>query len=343
MKKYLKLTAAALMALTLVACGNNTDDNTPSGGNQTSETDPNAEMVNNALTALNVESTVTKDFTLVTVGAGNVQISWESNNAAIKIEGSNAVVTQAENDVAVTLKATATKGTYSNYREFNVTVSKKELPQYISISEALNAATGTSVTVRGVVTQLVCSSSSYTTPGGFYIADADAAIYVYGSQTAQKVALGDDVIVRGSTANYPTTVTYVTQLASPELVDVVGKNATVNFNVSSFEKKTVAEIAADTTTDSFVGKVYYMENIRINKYSTTYTTMAIYDYKDNQVYGSNGDPKINLYSGQGDTGMPEFDHLADYLDKPVNIIFAVNSYNSSHVWRGLVMGIVSAE
>ena len=336
MKKYLKLTAAALMALTLVACGNNSSDSTSSGGNQTSETDPNAEMVNNALAALNVESTVTKNFSLVTIGAGNVQISWESNNAAIKIEGSNAVVTQAENDVAVILKATATKGTYSNFREFNVTVSQKVLPDYISISDALNAATGTSVTVRGVVTQLVCSSASYTTPGGFYIADADAAIYVYGSQTAQKVALGDDVIVRGST------VTYVTQLGSPELVEVVGNNATIDFNVNSFEKKTVAEIAADTG-DTSVGKVYYMENIRINKYTTTYTTMAIYDFKDDQVYGANGDPKINLYSGQSNTGMPEFNHLADYLDKPVNIIFAVNSYNKDHVWRGCVMGIVSAE
>ncbi len=342
MKKYLKLTAAALMALTLVACGNNSGDNT-SDVDQTSETDPNAEMVNNALATLNVPSTVTQNFSLVTVGAGNVQISWESNNAAIKVEGSNAVVTQAENDVDVTLKATATKGTYSNFREFNVTVSKKELPEYISISEALNAAIGTSVTVRGVVTQLVCSSSEYTTPGAFYIADADAAIYIYGSVTAQKVTLGDDVIIRGSTATYPTSLTYVTQIASPELVEIVGKNATIDFNVNSFEKKTVAEITSSTTASDHTGKTYYMENIRINKYTTTYTSMSIYDYKDPQSYGKSGDPRILLYSGQGDAGMPEYDHLADYLDKPVNIIFVVNSLNSSSNWRGCVIGIVPAE
>ncbi len=346
MRKITKFAVAALMTLGLFSCGGGNGGGKPTGSGNVQVNEGDKARVDAALQNLNVPSTASQDFTLVTKGAGNVDIAWTSDNNVIQIEGNTAKVTPAREDAVVKLTATATYNTATDTRDFNVTVEKINIDvDTITIREVFNAAIGTEVTTQGVVVQLVCSNSTYTTPGGFYIADGDYAIYVYGANTAKSVQLGDEVIIKGNTAAYPTTMTSTTQIAQPTLVATVARGVDINglnWDTSKLEKKTVAEVAACPSGDASVtAKVFYMENIRLNKYTTTYTSMSIYDWKDNPAYAS--DPKINLYSGQGDAGMPEYSHWYDYCDKKINVVFAVNSANSSGKWRGCIIAAWLAE
>lgn len=311
-------------------------------GSQTSEVDETQEMLNNALKELSVSESVSADFSLVVNARGGVTISWASNNEAIKVEGASAKVTQStENDVDVVLTATATKDSRTATRNFTVKVLKKVITtEYITIPEALNAAPGTSVTVRGVVTQKIHTNQSKPdSASGFYISTTEGSIYCFGSNTANKVERGDDVIIKGNTANYPTTLTYTTQLSQIDLVDTIAKNVTLSgFDTTKFAEKTVAALAADLANESNISKTYLLKDIRINKYVTdTYTTINIYDWNDSFDHNA---AKVALYSGSG--SLHEYDWIdSSKIDQKVNVLFTIQGKNSKGTnWRGAIVAIL---
>ena len=147
--------------------------------------DESQEMVDSALKELTVDAEVSNNFRLVVSARGGVAISWVSNNEAITINGSDAVVTRpTDNDASVKLTATATKGNATGTRDFTVTVKKIEVADTITISEAIAAADGTNVAIRGVVSNFSYKDDS-TNAGeqyiqGMYLTDATGTIYVYG-------------------------------------------------------------------------------------------------------------------------------------------------------------------
>lgn len=67
---------------------------------------------------------VSRDFTLPESGLYGSSITWSSDNAAIKLEGSKAKVTTWDNDVTVTLTATAKKGNQTKTKKYTVKVLK---------------------------------------------------------------------------------------------------------------------------------------------------------------------------------------------------------------------------
>lgn len=331
MKKTLKvLCALALFATVptmLAACDNATS----------SVQDENQQIVNDALKGLTLASTVTSDFQLVAVAKGGVTFEWTSNNDAIKCEGNTAKVTQStEADVTVILTVKATKENATATRDFTVVVSKKVIStEYITVAEAMESAIGTEVTVRGVVAQILHTKYQSADAVGFYIVSNEAAIYCYGPSTAANLERGDDVIVKGTTATFPDTLTFTTELESISLIDTVQKNVNYTFDMSKHDEKTVAEISESTEAADYYSKVVTIKNARINKYGT-YNNYSIYDWKDSPNYST--DKKMNLYSS-GSNGGKEFAWLDEYLDKPVDLVFVVNSKNNSNVWRGAVLQV----
>lgn len=331
MKKTLKvLCALALFATVptmLVACDNATS----------SVENENQQIVNEALKGLTLASTVTSDFQLPSVGKGGVTFEWTSNNDAIKCEGNTAKVTQSTTeDVTVTLTVKATKENTTLTREFTVVVSKKVISaEYITVPEALSSATGTEITVRGVVAQILHTNSKAADASGFYIVSDEAALYCFGSSTAAKVERGDDVIIKGTTAAYPVALTFTTQITNIDLVDTVQKNANYTFDMTKHEVKTVAQINESTEAADYTSKVVTIKNARINKYEK-YSSYSVYDWTDTPNYST--DKKINLYSASGNAGK-EFAWLDEYLDKAVDLVFVVNSMNSKNAWRGAVLQV----
>ena len=159
MRKGLKILCALALFATvptvLTACGENS-----------SIVDENQEMVDSALKELTVDAEVSNNFRLVVSAKGGVAISWVSNNEAITINGSDAIVNQStENDISVKLTATATKGNATGTRDFTIVVKQKVIDvEYSSISDVLNAAIGSEVKTRGIVTHIFYN---YTNKRGY--------------------------------------------------------------------------------------------------------------------------------------------------------------------------------
>ena len=131
MKKIVSFVLLLIMAVVLVACGNNEED-----------VDPDIAIVAAVKAGLEIgyqspdtQASVTQNLTLKTEVNG-VSITWTSSNVnAISNAG---VVTQTANNVAVRLTAALTKGVVEDSRIFNVTVAAKVVegaPCYIRCEE----------------------------------------------------------------------------------------------------------------------------------------------------------------------------------------------------------------
>lgn len=82
-----------------------------------------AEKVAEAKEALNLSSTsVISSFELLAIGSNAATIKWESDNSAIKVIGTKAVVTRPVEDTVVNLTATLTVGEAIETKNFEVTV-----------------------------------------------------------------------------------------------------------------------------------------------------------------------------------------------------------------------------
>src|SRR5690554_5242514 len=85
------------------------------------------EKLDAAKVALTITQTnVTEDFELPLTGLHSTIVEWASNNAAIEIDGADAIVTRGAEDVTVTLTATITLGELTTTKTFSVVVKAEE-------------------------------------------------------------------------------------------------------------------------------------------------------------------------------------------------------------------------
>ncbi len=80
------------------------------------------QKVENALNGITLPATVTEDVELPASAVEGVELTYTSDNAAIKIENGKMVVTRGDADVTVKITATATINSVSNTKEFTVVV-----------------------------------------------------------------------------------------------------------------------------------------------------------------------------------------------------------------------------
>ncbi len=95
-----------------------------------------AERVAVDMKNISVTTKADEDFTLPTAGRLNSKITWTSDNAAIKVNGSTADVVRQDSEQTVTLKATFSFGNATQTKEFKVTVPEETftIPSTISVS-----------------------------------------------------------------------------------------------------------------------------------------------------------------------------------------------------------------
>lgn len=327
------LAASALLSLT--SCGEKDNTTTP-----TTEQPDYQGMLDTALNGLSVSSTATSNFTLTTLGAGNVNIVWTSSNAdVITISGANATVTRptfGAEDAKVTLTATATLGDVSKTKTFDVTVTALE-DQSKKISDIKELAKGhdqkskVSVIAHGVVTGYLYKSGSsdpeYKT--GFYLTDSTGTIYVYGAKTAQSVNVGEELYFDASTYEYSN----IPQLADPTNVNVIKTNADVDW--SCVEKgKTIDEVVA--LGDACIGNVYEM-NVQV--YKNSYSSYAI---ETPGWTSSNGKTMNEYFSGSTSDSLTGYASLLrGYENEIVKVYFYVAGKNSSGTtYRGNVLKVL---
>lgn len=334
MKKFKKLSGFFLSLLavfglaTFASCGEEKtpEQEQPSGGQVENQ---DQQIVDSVKATLEVATTVNANFTLKTVLAGGVSVSWVSSNPSIiSIDGQNATVTQPafeDGDATVTLTATLTLNDVTATKTFTVTVLKGENAAEIeasTVAEALAAAIDAEVTVRGVVSALAYTSA---TPGGFYLTDATGSVYVFGSNTASEVKVGQEIVISAKRAEYKG----VQQLSYPTIT----YQSTSTDNEISVEG---AEVVSLTTISKdlqggYCG-AYIFENVYLDVYDGgSYKSYTIEDKDGNS---------INLYSGNNGA---EFADLDQYKGKVLKVLFCINGQNSKGTsWRGHILKVISA-
>lgn len=318
MRKGLKILCALALFATvptvLTACGENS-----------SIVDENQEMVDSALKELTVDAEVSNNFRLVVSARGGVAISWASNNELITINGSDAVVTRpTDNDASVKLTATATKGNATGTRDFTVTVKKIEVADTITISEAIAAAVGTNVAIRGVVSNFSYKDDS-TNAGeqyiqGMYLTDATGTIYVYGPKAAQAASIGDEVTLKADREDYTNKSNKaVQQVKNPTEVVTIAKNKNVPLD-SAIKGKTLAEIYA---ADDSLNKVF-IADVKVQAFQGS-------GFVNYEIMDANG--KYILL--QGSQSGKEFESLVS--DTYTSTAFAICHYTNKGAYKAVII------
>ena len=341
MKKFLSLLLAVLALFTVAACGGKktTTENGDTTSNNSTTSKVDVDKVNSAKDQITVPERVDNDFTLNTTAAGGVSISWVSDNSAIVISGQNATVTRPnfeDGDVTVTLTATFTVGAYSDTKNYTVIVTKRESADSYNttdIIEIKNAGPSQSVSLRGVVgaiTQAVGDSGLYIS--GFVLIDDTSAIYVYGPKVAQSVALGDEIVINGTTEERYN----VLQVASPELVTIVSNENSVAITGGASRGISVSNVMATEDVKTFGGELMIFEGVKI-------TQDSYGNYKVNDDTSS-----IGCYlAGSRTAAMAsanEFGWLEEYKnDNAYNVLFYVAGQSSSAKYRGYPIAIIADE
>ena len=290
------------------------------------------EKVDNALSTLSVDAKQNSNFTLTTSAVGGVTISWASSNPdVISISGGSATVTRPAftgADATVTLTATAVSGSVSKTKTFTVTVEKLvDESKTVAAIKALDV--NSPVYARGVVTGFLYGNSQGSQPEtkqGFYITDATGTIYVFGSQTAAQVEVGNEVYFSGTRAEYNSAA----QISNPSNLSILNANATADWT-TVVKDKTVSEVIA--LGSASVGNVYEFV-----------TTIGMDGYNNYKIQDpTNASNYMNLYFSGSITAenvktYHYNDVIEDYVNQTVKVRFVVNSVSKKP--RGHVLSIV---
>ncbi len=336
-KKILGSIFASLFAITsigaLASCGDKKPaEEDPSKNPGESDAEIKLQKVEAALNALTVSGTKNENFTLPTTGAGDVTISWASDKPeVVAISGGDFTVKRpgfGKENVTVKLTATAVTGEVSKKKDFTITVEAiKDESKTVEDIKAL--AKDTITYAHGVVSGFLwgLDKSNVEEKKGFYLTDATGTIYVFGTQTAAQVNVGDEVYFEGKKDEYNS----VAQIASPDKLTKLNEGQTPDFT-TIIKDKTVKEIAA--SSENIGGNVYeFVAKVSQNTYGAySLDDLAGYEEGTLSVYFSGSSSKSLVNYGA---------ELKNKINQIVKVRFVVNSQNSSKKWRGNVLELVS--
>lgn len=327
MKKTLKVLCALALFTTvptmLTACDNATS----------SVQDENQQIVNEALAKLSVDATVTADFNLPSKGLGGTIFTWESNNTTvIAVDGNMARVTRPlDADATVKLTVTGKCENAKGTREFTVVVEKNDIGEYVTVLEAFNAAIGTKVRVRGVVTFIIPNT-------GFWITDASKSMYVFGGNVANTLTIGDEIVFTAERSQKEVGKTdaeiQAQQLSDPDTPVTIAKNVTPAKDCA-IEGKTIPEINA--MTENITCNVYKVTG-KFTKYINSTKGYAIYEIMDsnNKYIPFYSTSSFSLEKGVLDD---EYKFMEGKLDTEVTAAIGITRQTSNGYWSGNLLWV----
>lgn len=262
-----------------------------------------------------------------------VEVSYLSTNTDLinfVEEETGLVMHVANGNEKVEIKMTAKCNDAVVERSVELSVNTKEIPDTISIADAIAAEDGTVVTVRGIV-----MSGTVNQPG-FYLNDGTGVIAVTtDAVTLGTVALGNEIIVKG-TKNHrvKTPDTMVGQINIENAVVEVNLLGNHEFDITPFItdlsfdeiKALISNVKVDQTTNVFVAKCY------INKVEGPYSTNFYL------ASASNGQD-IYLYAGSGS----QYSIYNSFVGKEVTVTFVFVNWNSKTPYRACIVTATDGE
>ncbi len=297
-------------------------------------TEETKELIDTALSQLEISGTIeSSTLTLKTTGIGGVRFSYTSSNPdVISITEGAATVNRpafGEEDATVTITAIGILDDVESSKTFTVTV-KALVDDSISVSEIKSSKTGTAIKAHGVVSGILFAANSTTGEkyrAGFYLTDSTGTIYVYGSQVAANVSVGNEVYFSGSVNEHNS----IKQISSPANLKVLSETSTVDWT-SVVKDKTIVDVK--NLGAEACGNVY---ELTILVYKNDYNVYAIedIDYQTSKV-------SLNEYfSGSVSTDNTDYaPWLQGKEGQILKVYYMVNSLNSKGVPRGNVLNVL---
>lgn len=297
-------------------------------------TEETKELIDTALSQLEISGTIeSSTLTLKTTGIGGVRFSYTSSNPdVISITEGAAIVNRpafGEEDATVTITAIGILDDVESSKTFTVTV-KALVDDSIRVSEIKSSKTGTAIKAHGVVSGILFAANSTTGEkyrAGFYLTDSTGTIYVYGSQVAANVSVGNEVYFSGSVNEHNS----IKQISSPANLKVLSETSTVDWT-SVVKDKTIVDVK--NLGAEACGNVY---ELTILVYKNDYNVYAIedIDYQTSKV-------SLNEYfSGTVSTDNTDYaPWLQGKEGQILKVYYMVNSLNSKGVPRGNVLNVL---
>lgn len=155
--------------------------------------------------------------------------------------------------------------------------------EVMTIAEARDAKKGTLIKTTGVVAQITYASGFK--PSGFYLVDGTNSIYIYDSQIAPRVAIGNEVTIAGAKdywiladeQNAASSYGYkgCCQLTSCHLLD--NDNGTNNWSKDWIQEKTIKEIMDTPVSENITTTIYKTTAIVSKQEGAGFVNYYFYD------------------------------------------------------------------
>ena len=264
----------------------------------------------------------------------NVTIEYSSTSELVTFDNSDGKLVMhladGTGEARINIRASysgASVNTVASFQVINV-----DLPETMSIANAISAADDETVTVRGIV------MSSLINQTGFYLNDGTGVIAVRtDSTTIKNIGIGNDVVMQGKKTHFKATTTNLGQNCIDGATLVANLMGNHEYSKAPFvTDKTFDEIYAykDTTgTDDYTCTVFVVQcylRKNVGSYSTNY-------------YLSNADhsKEFYLYAGSG-SQYAAFDAFSDGSTL-LTVEFALCNWNTKTDYRACIISATDGE
>ena len=266
----------------------------------------------------------------------NVFFSYTSSNENLiyfeETQDQELIMHANETNGEVTITVSASYGGVKESIDVVVTLEQKEIPDTISVSEAIAAADGTKVSVRGVV------MSGLVVQTGFYINDGTGVIAVRcDSETIKEINLGDEVIITGTKTHVlkEGTTNQIGQICIDNAKLAINFFGDNKYDTSTFQEITfdelyelMAKVTEDHTTE------VYVLHCHVIKYETNY--YVNYELSDDAT----GTHYLTLYAANKGQYAP----YEVFIGKgEVTVTVMLCNWNSKTPYKGCLISVTDGE
>lgn len=256
--------------------------------------------------------------------------SSDTNKIIFKEENQKLVMhALAEGKVKITI--TASYLTYEYSKEIEITVEHFDIPETISVKEAIDADAitdgGTEVIVRGIV------GPSLVNKDGFYLIDSTGVIAITTSKDVlSKVNLGNEVILKGKRTLFGHEGNSFGQSVLLDCSLVINFYGNTAYAKDTFDHtKTLEDLISLSTAEDHTTQVYVVdvtiEVVEADRFSNLYL-----------VSPTNSEKKMQLYTSSAS----QYNWLKKYAGQTIQIELALCNWNKKNPFKGCVLSAKDA-
>ncbi len=263
------------------------------------------------------------------LGFENATLSYASSDASVvsfdEVDGKVIFNCHQTGKVTVTVTGSFGGKTYADTVDVEVTVN--ETYDTISIEQAIDAAVGETVVVKGIV------GPSLVNKSGFYLFDGDSmiAVIVKNADTFNEIEIGHEIVITGLRDCYKDAdKTHAGQTCLTQVEVLANYYGEHDYPTDDFiTDKTLADIYALNNNEDHTTEVYVVK-ATVNFNETAYYT---------NVNLSDGSTKLNLYCSSGS----QYGFLKAFAGQEVTLEIAPCNWNNKSFYVGCVLAVYTED